>query len=149
MSGVGRKTMYRNKDELQKKIDEYFVYCEGRELTDEYGKTVADKYGVPIRIETHVPTVTGLARYLGFKSRQALLNYQGRTVFSDTVSEAKMRIEEYAEERLFDRDGVQGAKFTLCNNFGWSEKQSECLNDGEKQEKLLEAIKGAVSNGNS
>lgn len=33
-------------------------------------------------------------------------------------------IERYTEQRLFDREGVQGAKFSLSNNFeGWSEKQ--------------------------
>jgi hypothetical protein len=33
-------------------------------------------------------------------------------------------VEQYAEERLFDKDGANGAKFSLANNFeGWKEKQ--------------------------
>ena len=34
-------------------------------------------------------------------------------------------VEQYAEMRLFDRDGANGAKFSLANNFkGWAEKQT-------------------------
>ena len=37
---------------------------------------------------------------------------------------AKAVVEQYAEERLFDKDGANGAKFSLANNFeGWKEKQ--------------------------
>ncbi len=37
---------------------------------------------------------------------------------------AKARVEMYAEERLFDKDGANGAKFSLANNFsGWKEKK--------------------------
>lgn len=44
--------------------------------------------------------------------------------FNDTITRAKSRIEQYAEERLFDRDGANGAEFNLSNNIkGWSEKQ--------------------------
>ena len=42
----------------------------------------------------------------------------------NTIDRAKTKIEEYAERRLFDRDGCNGAKFSLANNFrGWAEKQ--------------------------
>ena len=36
-----------------------------------------------------------------------------------TVTRAKARIEAYAEERLFDRDGQRGAEFSLRYNFRW------------------------------
>jgi hypothetical protein len=37
---------------------------------------------------------------------------------------AKAYVERYAEERLFDKDGANGAKFSLANNFeGWKEKR--------------------------
>ncbi len=57
-------------------------------------------------------------------SRQALLNYQTRDkCFNDTITRAKSRVEEYAESRLYDKDGANGAKFSLANNFkGWKEK---------------------------
>ena len=69
-------------------------------------------------------TITGLALALGFTSRQALLNYQEKPEFVDAITRAKARVEQYAEERLFDKDGANGAKFSLANNFkGWAEKQ--------------------------
>lgn len=138
---MGRPLKYKTVEELRARIEDYFTYCAGELLKDDDGNAVTDKYGAPIRINVHAPTVTGLARFLGFKSRQALINYQGRKAFTDAVSEAKMRIEEYAEERLYDRDGVQGAKFTLCNNFGWSEKP-EADADSEILHKLDEMIEG-------
>ncbi len=52
-----------------------------------------------------------------------MLNYQAKPEFVDTVTRAKSRV-EYAETRLFDKDGANGAKFSLANNFeGWREKQ--------------------------
>lgn len=108
-------------------IEEYFKDCEGHVLTDSSGKTVYDKVGEPVIVGAHPPTVTGLALALGFKTRQSLLNYQARSdKFNDIITVAKSRCEEYAERRLYDRDGVNGAKFSLTNNFkGWREKPPE------------------------
>lgn len=107
---------------MSEAIEAYFKDCEGHTITDENGEIVTDKHGVPVVIGTHPPTVTGLALWLGFKTRQSLLNYQARSkAFDDVLTMAKSRCEEYAERRLYDRDGVNGAKFSLVNNFnGWS-----------------------------
>ena len=84
-----------------------------------------DKFGNEIYLHQRPPTVTGLALALGFASRQALLNYQGRKEFNDTITRAKARCEQYAEERLYDRDGTHGAQFSLRANFGWNDKPKE------------------------
>jgi hypothetical protein len=92
---------------------------------DDEGNIYRDKSGMPIMVGARPLTITGLALALGFTSRQALLNYQAKAEFVDTIARAKSRIECYAEERLFDKDGANGAKFSLSNNFdGWKEKQS-------------------------
>ena len=123
------KYMYSSVEELQNKIDEYFIKCAGEYLTKPNGEYVLDKFGKPILINCKPPTITGLALYLGFGGRQALLNYQNRDKFKDTITVAKSRIEEYVEGRLFDKDGVNGAKFSLVNNFkGWREKQDVEIN---------------------
>ena len=111
---------------MSEAIERYFKDCEGHTLTDKNGNTVYDKHGNPV-IVAHPPTVTGLALALGFKTRQSLLNYQARTkAFNDIITVAKSRCEEYAESRLHDRDRVNGAKFSLMNNFkGWREKPAE------------------------
>lgn len=121
---VGRPPMYKTVAEIQEKIDKYFEQCQGTPMTDKDGNVMTDKYGEPILLGSKPLTVTGLALALGFNSRQALLNYQGRKEFNDTITRAKAMVEQYAEERLFDKDGANGAKFSLANNFeGWKEKQ--------------------------
>lgn len=124
MATVGAPPKYKSVKEMQKAIDKYFEDCKGEVLTDADGNVMYDKYGCPIVVGSRPLTVTGLALALGFASRQALLNYQAKEEFNDTITRAKTRIEQYAEERLFDKDGANGAKFSLANNFsGWAEKQ--------------------------
>ena len=121
----GRPPMYNTKEEMQEKIDAYFEKCEGTVLNNASGEVVLDKYGDPVVVGRKPLTITGLALALGFNSRQALLNYQAKDEFNDTIMRAKSIVEQYAEERLFDKDGAKGAKFSLANNFvGWKEKQS-------------------------
>ena len=122
---VGRPPMYNSAEEMQEKIDAYFEQCEGTLLTDDSGVPMMDKWGNPIRVGARPLTITGLALALGFSTRLSLLNYQEKPEFMNTILRAKARVECYAEERLFDKDGANGAKVSLANNFeGWREKQS-------------------------
>ncbi len=125
MAKVGCPRKYKSVKQMQEAIDAYFSKCEGKPLLDNDGSPVRDKYGVPVIINAKPPTITGLALALGFTGRQALLDYQARPEFTDTVTRAKARCEEYAEARLYDRDGANGAKFSLSCNFGWREKAAE------------------------
>lgn len=148
----GRPPKYTSKEEIQDLIDRYFIQCAGTILLDKKGKAVTDKYGHPIIVGRKPPTVTGLALALGFNSRMSLLNYQGKKEFLDTITRAKTRVEEYCEERLFDRDGVRGAQFSLGNNFkGWAEhpdpQPPDDLAAEEANKKLMNAIKEATSDG--
>lgn len=121
---IGRPPKYTNSEEIQDKIDKYFQECKGEILKDDDGNVIFDKYGKPVVLNAVPPTITGLALALGFATRKSLLEYQGKAEFVNTITRAKSLIEKYTEERLFDRDGVQGAKFSLINNFkDWSEKQ--------------------------
>lgn len=147
-NAVGRPPKYNTKEEIQEKINDYFKECEGEILKDSDGEVVFDKYGNPVIIKTRPPTITGLALALGFTSRQALLNYQAKKEFVDTITRAKARVEQYAEERLFDKDGANGAKFSLANNFkGWNEKQEVKVsgsleNEKTKLDELLKQMSG-------
>lgn len=124
---VGRPPKYKSKEEIEEKIEQYFKECEGEPLLDDDGEQVVNKYGYPCYIKApKPPTATGLALALGFSTRQGLLNYQGKKEFLDTITRAKSKVEEYAERRLFDRDGSNGAQFSLRNNFkGWNGEQDK------------------------
>ena len=79
--------------------------------------------GKIIRTQVRPYTISGLADALDM-SRHSLLNYSGKKEFLDTITRAKRKCEVYAEEQLFDKSGVNGAKFSLANNFeGWKDKQ--------------------------
>ena len=122
---MARPPKYKTVDALQAAIDAYFEDCQGKPLVDDKGNAVTDKYGEPVIVGAHPPTVTGLALALGFTNRQSLLNYQCKKQFLDTITRAKSRCEEYAESRLFDRDGARGAQFSLEHNFRWKSDDSD------------------------
>ena len=137
-AGAPRK--YKSVKQMQAAIDDYFNSCKGEPLISD-GVAVTDKNGTPVFVGAHPPTVTGLALALGFTGRQALLDYQARLEFADAVTRAKARCEEYAESRLYDRDGANGAKFSLGCNFGWN-AESEKRGDPAALAALIRAFKG-------
>lgn len=102
----GTQKRFTNANDLQAAIVRYFEFCHNE--------------------EQHL-TMTGLAIALGFRSRQALVNYEkeeGYEFAHDIITYAKMRIEEYTEQKLHDtRSNVAGAIFSLKNNWpGWADK---------------------------
>ena len=130
---VGRPPKYKNKEEIEEKINAYFKECDG--------EPVLNKWGKPVIIHQRPPTVTGLALALGFTTRLSLINYQGKKEFVNTITRAKTMIEAYTEERLFDRDGSNGAQFSLRNNFaGWNDRTQSSL-DEEEQRAKIEQVK--------
>lgn len=138
-AGAPRK--WKSVTAMQEAIDAYFESCEGVPFLDDDGYAVRDKNGVPIIINARPPTVTGLALALGFTGRQALMDYQARPEFADAITRAKARCEEYAESRLYDRDGANGAKFSLGCNFGWN-SESEKSGDPAALAALIKALRG-------
>ena len=114
---MANRLKFKTPEEMQEKIDAYFEDCKGHPLTDENGNIILDKYGQPIILGVKPLTVTGLALALGFATRQSLLDYEGKGQFRSMIQQAKLRIENYAEMRLYDKEGSNGAKFNLQNNF--------------------------------
>lgn len=136
---MAKPALYKSAKQMQKAIDKYFDDCKGQPLKDENGNVLTDKRGNPVLLGARAPTVTGLALALGFTSRQALLNYQAKKEFVDTIMRAKTRCEEYAESRLYDRDGARGAEFSLKYNFKWEISQT---NEEPPDDGFLAALKG-------
>ena len=142
MANIGRPPKYKNVEEIEEKIEQYFAICEGEPLLDDEGNQAINKYGYPCWIKPpKPPTVTGLALALGFTTRLSLLNYQGKKEFMNTITRAKTKIEEYAESRLFDRDGSNGAQFSLRNNFkGWNGEQEKSQDEMKKLDEIIRNI---------
>lgn len=97
----GRPPKYTNKEELEKKINEYFNQC--------------DRDNDPY-------TVTGLALALDI-DRRTLLNYGEKEEFFPTIKKAKLRVENYLEKRLIKDSSTTGIIFNLKNNYDWKDKQ--------------------------
>jgi len=99
----GRKKFYETPEQMQKIIDIYFKKCKENK---------------------EIPGMCGLAIALGM-DRGTLLDYRDRDEFHATVKEARSRIEEVWERRLFT-NGCTGAIFWLKNNGaggGWKDNQ--------------------------
>lgn len=123
----GRPRKYTTKEEMEKKIKKYFKSCYKSVMVLDKRKNqyvaLKDEKGRIVREQFKPFTITGLADALDM-SRQSLLNYSNKDEFFDTISRAKRKCEMYAEERLFDKDGANGAKFSLSNNFeSWKDKK--------------------------
>lgn len=121
---TGRPLFISTPQEMQSKIDAYFEKCKPTFLTVE-GQLAKNKDGSPIVVYHH-PTVTGLALFLGFNNRTSLWEYTKRPAFSDTVKRAIARIEQYAENQLFDNPKPTGAIFWLKNH-GWKAEEDKSL----------------------
>ena len=99
---MGRPFLFDTEEELKKRIDEYWDYCELKER--------------PM-------TFCGLAYFLGM-TRQTLHNYSRRDKYSHIIEEAKNRIEMDTEERLqIAGQATTGIIFSLKNNYKWNDKQ--------------------------
>lgn len=120
---------YSTPEQLQDKVNEYFDSCYGPGFYK--GDPMLDRNGEPVIVQREPFTVAGLARHLKL-SRMMLCKYEtfGKTglipkEYADIIVDAKLRIQEYAEKRLYDRDGSSGARFVLEAGFGWMTKVEE------------------------
>lgn len=96
---MARPRIYDSEIELQ---DEILKYFEQTKKTNER------------------PTVTGLALFLGFASKQSLYDYEKNEKFSYPIKRALTMIECELEKRL-ENQSVSGIIFAL-KNMGWTDK---------------------------
>lgn len=127
---MGRKPTFASAEEMQEKIDAYFESCEAKLLRDRNGDPMLNKNGEPVWYGGKPLTMAGLALALGFTSRQSLLNYRAKKEFMDTVMRARLRVEQYTAEKVFDRDAQRGAQFTLAYGFGYAKETDEKKDEG-------------------
>ena len=113
MTDRGRPPKYETPEQMQEVIDRYFNKGGEGEESGAAWIQMGDA-------EMFAPTVEGLAYELGL-SRQALLDYQKKDDFLDTIKRAKQKIGIALEQRLYGNN-VTGIIFNLKNNFGWKDK---------------------------
>lgn len=139
----GRPKKYNTVEEVNKVIQEYFDSCFEPLFIKSTGEPFINDKGEILTHQVRPFTIGGLADALDM-TRQSLLNYSKDEKFFDTIMRAKRKCEVYAEERLFDKDGVNGAKFTLINNYdNWKEKTEVNSNvkfDKSPINELIESI---------
>lgn len=58
----------------------------------------------------------------------------------ESVNRARMRIEEYAEEQLYSREGQRGAEFNLKYNFGWKSTEIAETENAIEQTKIIDDV---------
>lgn len=134
---IGGKRKYENPKDLKKKCDAYFkslmrpLYLKGQPVKDGAGNVIME--------QVKPATISGLAQFLGIQTK-TLKNYQMKSIsglippeFSEIILEARQRVEVFAEEQMYSRDGARGAQFVLQAGFGWQTKREESEQCIQKQ----------------
>jgi len=119
---MNRKYPKFTADELNISIDQYFTYIKGKYRTTKAPpKKSGDK---PTRQkiwdrEPEPPTITGLALFLGFSSRQSFDDYEQKGKFAPLLRRGRLRIEAEYEKKLHDHY-TSGPIFAL-KSLGWND----------------------------
>lgn len=140
---------FKSAEEINSRIARYFKQCEPIQAVDDECAPVFDKNGTPVYSDEGSPlTVSGLAIALGFSSREELLSYRGKPYAEKAIRAALLRIENYAEERLFDKGQSSGAKYFLEGNFpAWSDESSTENETLRRLDEVLETIGRSMKGG--
>ena len=109
---IGKPPIYETPDQLEKKMDEYFAgwFRTKKVWTDDEWNDIT----VPLI------TMTDLAIYLWFESRQSMYDYWSKKDYSYIIKRATIFIEREYEERL-NWTTPTWAIFAL-KNMGWKDK---------------------------
>ena len=135
---------FKSPEHLQALVNEYFASCDGVIYNPKTGEPYINREGKPVIGQIKPYTIGGLALHLDITPNR-LRDYANGMYddlgfdinemeqFSVILQRARTRIEAYAEERLYDKDGQFGAKFVLDCGFGWctQRERSEIQNSYE------------------
>ena len=121
---VGHPRKYKSKEDLNKKIDEYFSQCKPEYLLDDDGIQVLTDKGVPIRININAPSLSGLALYLGFASRQSIYDNEKLEEFSYIYKKARTKVEEWIYQHSLDGSVPPAVGIFILKQFGYTDRQT-------------------------
>ena len=121
--GISSTTFF-TADELSARIEAYFTYVEGEfHVEKKHDKEPKGETGAKKKMwdrEPEPPTITGLALFLGFNSRQAFDDYEENGKFAANLKHGRLRIETIYEKKLHQQSPT-GAIFAL-KSMGWNDK---------------------------
>ena len=110
------KLTFSTAEELTGHIDTYFNHAEeGFHPEKKPLKTGKQESGKPLKKtdgEQIPATITGLALFIGFNSRQAFDDYEAKGKFADVLKRARLRIEAIYEKKLYQQSSP-GTIFAL------------------------------------
>ncbi|MDB5131743.1 MAG: hypothetical protein JWR02_1492 [Mucilaginibacter sp.] len=117
------QSVLKSARKLSQRVDDYFNHIKGErsDITEIAATKKANivKQREWIR-EPEPATITGLAFFLGFKSRQAFDEYEHTGRFAHVLKRARLQIETIYEKKLH-QPSPYGAIFAL-KSLGWNEK---------------------------
>jgi len=137
----GRKKLYKTPAELQKRIDEYFKYCDNYTVE----KLVRDKV---VKFKAPRPyTIQGLRSFLKMVSKDTMQLYtygEKYEEYHETMLMARAKIEANLVERALLNEYSTGMSiFILANAFGYHQPRSapeDTAKSGEETLKIAESI---------
>ena len=148
---TGRPPLFENPEDLENKVLEYFEWIQG-EYEERQGERITEKKDGSIITETYTywftirervtPSITGLAMFLGFESRQSMYDYLKKDGFSYSIKKALLKVENNYEMGLW-QEKPTGAIFAL-KNMGWVDKTETKLSGDEDNPLRIVPITGMV-----
>jgi hypothetical protein len=102
----GRPPMFSDAESLEAEVISYFTHCSEKEKK---------------------ATITGLALYLGFDSRQSLYDYETKQEFSYVIKRAKLAV-----ENSYECNGTAMDIFAL-KNMGWKDQSQMDITSQEEK----------------
>lgn len=146
--GATRK--FLSPEHLQSMVNEYFESCMGPMFYK--GELMRDNEGHIVKTQAKPFTLSGLALFLGISTETLRKYKRGKLdsildemkaetddvlTFSGVILRAKQTIEAYAEGRLYDKDGSNGARFVLDCCYGWvSHRERSDIDKARKDSEL-------------
>ena len=133
--------------QLRALIAAYFNFIKGEyHLADVPAKGKSESETVKQKVwdrEPEAATITGLAYYLGFDSREALDHYVTSGKFASTLKRGALRIASEYEKKLHQQPST-GAIFAL-KNMGWHDRNNQTTDEQSGSYELhIEIIESSV-----
>lgn len=119
--GRGMPKLFKDVDHMRVLIEKYFDSCFAPVIDRRTGNVVYDENGDIKKHQVKPFTISGLALALGFYDNAQMDGYLRRSLrggdspeFARILSQAKQRVREFAECKLYDRDAQKGAQY-ICS----------------------------------